>query len=134
MHKFPISNYKQFSEVPLDQLRDLNFAVYITDFNWDYLFVNTFAVKNVGPRAANLLGKNMWKAFPELAQDPTFGKLRESMEMMMACQFDTISPVNGKRLYVTGYPLQDCFYFTSSVVPDKQELLNELRQHLAKRR
>ena len=50
MHKFPITEYKKFSEIPLDKLDTFKFSVYIIDFNWNYLFVNDFAKNNLGAR------------------------------------------------------------------------------------
>ena len=39
MHKFPITEYKKFSELPFDKFNTLKFSVYIIDFNWNYLHV-----------------------------------------------------------------------------------------------
>jgi hypothetical protein len=134
MHKFPIHQYKTFAELPLDKFNTFKFSVYILDFNWNYLFVNDFVKQNLSHRAEDLIGKNMWTAFPELASDATFSQLKDKIDRRIACNFETNSPVNGKRLYITGYPLDDCFYFTSSILPDKQELLNELRAQLTRRK
>jgi hypothetical protein len=134
MHKFPINEYNSFSELPLDKFNAFKFSVYVVDFNWNYLFANQFVAQNLGERGRNLAGKNMWTQFPELAADPTFMQLKEKMERRIPCSFETTSPLNGQRLYITGYPLEDCLYFTSSILPDKQELLNELRNQLSKRR
>ena len=134
MHKFPIYEYRLFKELPLDKFNSFKFSVYILDFNWNYLFVNDFVHSNLGPRAKDLIGKNMWKEFPELASDPTFISLHEKMDRRIASSFSTNSPINGQRLHITGYPLEDCFYFTSSVLPDKEELLNDLRSQLTKRK
>jgi hypothetical protein len=134
MHKFPINNYRIFGELPLDKFDSFKFSVYIIDFEWNYLFVNDFVRQNLGPRAQDIIGKNMWKEFPELEKDPVFGQLREKMDSRIPCTVETTSPVNGKRLYITGYPLEDCFYFTSSILPDKQELMNELRSMLGKKK
>lgn len=134
MHKFPINNYRNFSELPLDKFDTFKFSVYIIDFDWNYRFVNEFARINLGTRAENIIGKNMWKEFPELEKDPVFNQLKEKMDARVPCSFETMSPVNGKRLYITGFPLDDCFYFTASILPDKQELMNELRSMLSKRK
>jgi hypothetical protein len=134
MHKFPIYEYKTFQELPLDKFNSFKFSVYLLDFDWNYLFVNDFVKENLGERAKSLAGKNMWIEFPELASDSVFMQLREKMEKRITCHFETNSPVTGQRLQVTGYPLEDCYYFTSSILPDKQELLNELRMHLTKRK
>ena len=72
MHKFPITEYKKFSELPFDKFNTLKFSVYIIDFNWNYRFVNDFGKRNLGERANDLIGKNMWEEFKELTTDSSF--------------------------------------------------------------
>jgi hypothetical protein len=134
MHKFPINEYKTFSELPLDKFQTFKFSVYILDFNWNYLFVNDFAKANLGEKMSHILGKNMWNEFKELAADPVFNQIRDKMDRRLSCSYETTSPLNGQRIYITGYPLEDCFYFTSSILPDRQELLNDIRNQLTKKK
>jgi hypothetical protein len=130
MHKFPITSYKKCSELPLDQFQKLKFLVYIIDFNWNYLFVNDAVKANLGERGNNLIGKNMWEEFEELTVDPAFNQMRQKMEQGLTVNMETISPINGKRLSITGYRLEDCYYFAASILPDKDDLIHELRSHL----
>jgi hypothetical protein len=132
MHKFPIIEYKNFSELPLERFNTLKFSVYILDFNWNYLFVNDFAKRYLGERGDNLIGKNMWIVFPELGSDPSFMLLRQNSENRITTNIISVSPLIGKRLNITGYPLEDCYYFSASILPDKKDLLDELRQELGK--
>jgi hypothetical protein len=134
MHKFPITGYKRFSELPLDQLRRLKFMVYIIDFNWNYIFVNDSVKANLGERGDALIGKNMWDEFKELAADPSFNQMRRKIEQGATVNMETISPINGKRLNITGYRLEDCYYFASSILPDKDDLIHELRSHLGRKK
>jgi hypothetical protein len=123
MHKFPISKYRRYEELPFEKFNEMKFSIYVIDFNWNYLFVNQFAKDNLKERTSDLIGKNMWDEFPEFRVDPVFKSLREKMDRKVACTFETTSPINSKRLYITGYPLEDCFYFSSSILPDRQEHL-----------
>lgn len=134
MHKFPIYEYKAFYELPLDKFDTFKFSVYILDFQWNYLFINDFVKNNLGERANDLIGKSMWLTFPELASDPVFAQIREKMERRIAVNVETNSPLTSKRLHITGYALEDCYFFTSSILPDKEELLNEIRMQLSKRK
>ena len=134
MHKFPIYEYKSFHELPLDKLNTFKFSVYILDFDWNYLFINDFVIRNLGGRGNGLIGKNMWLTFPELASDPVFSQLKEKMERRITVNSETNSPVTGQRLHITGYALDDSYFFTSSILPDKEELLNEIRMQLSKRK
>lgn len=134
MHKFPIYEYKAFHELPFDKFNTFKFSVYILDFQWNYLFINDYVKNNLGERANDLIGKSMWLTFPELASDPVFAQIREKMERRIAVNVETNSPLTSKRLHITGYALEDCYFFTSSILPDKEELLNEIRMQLSKRK
>jgi hypothetical protein len=134
MHKFPITEYKKFSELPFEKFNTLKFSVYIIDFNWNYLFVNDFVKQNLGDRASNLIGKNMWEEFKVLAADPSFQLLKKNTERGVSSNIIVTSPIDGKRLNITGYSLQDCYYFSSSILPDKDNLIDELRNELGKRK
>ncbi len=134
VHKFPITEYKTFSELPLDKFNTLKFSVYILDFNWNYLFINDFAKTILGGRANELVGKNIWAQFEELENDPSFKELKANMEKRITTNMIVVSPVHGKRQNITGYALEDCFYFSSSILPDKENLIEELRQELGKKK
>jgi hypothetical protein len=132
MNKFPINNYARFSDVPLARLEELKFSVYLLDFDWNYLFVNQFVKNNLGQRGQNLIGKNMWKTFPELSTDTAFIQLRKNMENSIVTLLETASPINNQRLKITGYRLEDCYYFTATILPNKIDLMQELRGELHK--
>lgn len=134
MHKFPITEYKKFCELPLDRFDTFKFSVYIIDLNWNYLFVNEFAKTNLGNRGLDLIGKNMWEQFKELRDDPSFKELKKNAENGVTTNIIVTSPVHGKRLNITGYTLEDCYYFSSSILPDKANLIDELRNELGKKK
>ena len=134
MHKFPITEYKRFSELPLDKFNTLKFSVYIMDFDWNYLFVNEFAKSLLGKRGEELVGKNMWEVFDELQHDPSFKEMRIKMEKRVTTNIIVVSPIHGRRQNITGYALEDCLYFSSSILPDKENLIEELRQQLLKKK
>lgn len=133
MHKFPITEYKKFSELPLDKFNTLKFSVYILDFDWNYLFVNEFAKSILGKRGEELVGKNMWKEFDELRYDPSYKELRTKMDKRLTTNIVVVSPIHRHRQNITGYALDDCLYFSSSILPDKENLIEELRQQLLKK-
>jgi hypothetical protein len=134
VHKFPITEYKNFSELPLEKFNTLKFSVYILDFDWNCLFVNEFAKNILGHRGANLVGKNMWEQFDELVHDPSFKELKAKVEKGITTNIILVSPVHGRRQNITGYALENCYYFSSSILPDKENLIEELRQELGKKK
>lgn len=133
MHKFPIANYQKFAQLPLREFDRFTFSVYILNFNWDYLFVNKFAADNLGLDSSDLVGKNIWTQFPALASDPNFLTLRKNLESNIATNFRTVSPLTSLRLNISGCRLDDCYYCTSSLMPNREDLLNELRREITKR-
>lgn len=130
MNKFNVSSYSKFSDLPLDDFNKLKYSVYALDFNWNYLFVNDFVKKNLGARANNLAGKNMWQEFEELATDPAFALMRKNAEKGYKINIVTTSPINSQRLNIVGHALEDCWLFSASILPDKDELIDELRNEL----
>jgi hypothetical protein len=133
MHKFPIANYQRLSQLPLHEFDRFKFSVYILDFEWNYLFVNQFVKLNLGSRAADLVGKNMWLEFPELKVDPNFKLLKKNLENGIVTNLTTTSPINSQRLNISGYRLEDCYYCTSSILPNKQDLMEELRREISRK-
>lgn len=121
------TRYKRFSELPLNDFNGLKESIYILDFKWNYMFVNDSVKKNLGNRGEGLIGKNMWSQFNELAIDPVFNSLKDNMDQKMAISVVTTSPVTGQRLSIIGYPLEDCFYFSSAILPKKEVLLRDLK-------
>jgi hypothetical protein len=130
MHKFPIANYQRFAQLPLQEFDRLNFSVYILDFEWKYMFVNKFAASSLGVQAADLVGQNMWERFPKLAADPNFVTLRKNLEDNIVTNFRTVSPLTALRLNISGFRLEDCYYCTSSVLPNREDLLDDLRKQM----
>jgi hypothetical protein len=133
MHKFPITEYKKFEELPLEELNKLKFSIYIIDFNWNFLFLNEFVHKIHGKRVKNAIGRNLWDVFPELASNPLYQMMKKNIEKGIVVNQVTHSPVNGLRVNIVGYPLEDSYYFSSSILPNKQDLLQELRAQLHKK-
>ena len=132
MLKFNTSRFGQFSDLTLEHFNSLKFSVYVLDFNWNYLFVNDFVKQNLVEKAEDLVGKNMWAEFPELAVDPSFILLKKNTEKGLDTNIVTTSPINSQRLNIVGKPLKDCYFFFSTILPNKDELINELRGQLEK--
>lgn len=132
MQKLDIPQNARFEDLKLEEFNSLKYAVYVINDQWNYLFVNDHAKRNLGERGSDLIGKNMWTQFEELGSDPAFVRMRAEIEKGMPVNITTNSPINDQRLNIVGYPLQDCYFFYASQLPKKDELLNELRSSLAK--
>jgi hypothetical protein len=76
----------------------------------------------------------MWDEFKELSLDSSYTMLKQDSEKGITSNVIVTSPLSGQRINITGYRLDDCYYFSSSVLPDKNDLLDELRSELGKRK
>jgi hypothetical protein len=104
----------------------------VLDRHWRYLYVNSFVKTNLGKRGENLKGKNMWREFDVLGNDLSFLSLKHKAENGINSELTTYSPLTRQRLFIRGYVLKDCYLFTSTILPSKDELLTELRSTLKK--
>ena len=130
MYKFPIDQYKRCCDVPTDALDEQKFSIYLVDRSWNYTFVNSFALASWNKTRDELVGRNIFVGF-EI--DREYRSFLTKVENGTPSSTVTKSPLSGKRVSVSGYPLEDGFYFAVSVLPDKEDLMNELRQQLKNR-
>jgi len=133
MNKLPISDYKSFGDLPLDQFDQRKFSVYVLDKKWNYVFVNSFVHSNLRLEEEKLEGKNMWERFPEMYHDPVFAMLKRNSENNMETNIETVSPLTGQRINIIGKPLNDCYLFYTTILPNKEDLLRELRDVLKRK-
>lgn len=133
MQKLNIAPQTRFSEIELEQFNAYKFSIYFLDTNWNYLFINSHGQHNLGARGESIIGKNMWQHFSELTKDPSFSKMKHDTENGTSVNFITTSPITGQRLNIVGYPLQDCYFFYASQLPNKEALMNELRESMDKK-
>jgi hypothetical protein len=60
--------------------------------------------------------------------------IENSVNNRTTCDETIYSQLRGRQVKIKGYPLNDCYYFYSITLPAKEELLDELRQELNKRK
>jgi hypothetical protein len=134
MHKFETENWKDYAELPLDTFNTMKVLVAVVNKEWNYLFLNDYTREINSHLVNGLLGRNMWASFPELLLDANYIKLKANCEQSLNTNVILTSPVTGQRLNVRCIVLNDCYAFFSTILPDKGELLNELRNEIAKRK
>ena len=132
MNKYDISGYSKLSELPLDEFETMKFTIYVLDKFWNYIYLNFHGENILNCDREDLIGKNMWEHFGALSIDPTFIDLRKKSELGLNTNYLTISPLNSKKLNILGYPLSDCYLFFVSILPNKDDLINELRNEITK--
>lgn len=134
MDIFNVEETKAYADLSLGHLNSLHISVYVLTKDWNYIFVNDAVSKNIGQKPSEFIGRNLWTKFPELAMDAAFTQLKTNSEKGINTNIITTSPITGKRLNIKGFVLDDCYLFTSTMLPLKDELLNELRAAIGKHR
>jgi hypothetical protein len=131
---FLSSEYKRFDQLPLSVLDELPFSVYIVDYNWVYRFINRSARQAFGALADKLIGQNVFEVFRDKRFEQIFLGIKGDVDRRVAIHKIVESPLRGSQVILKGIPLEDCYYFTATIVPAKIEVLNELRDELNKRK
>jgi hypothetical protein len=129
-----IKNFKRFEEIPLHVLDKLPFSVYIIDYNWIYLFLNANSINVFGSLANSLIGKSALEVFKDARYQAMFDKIKEGVENKISLNTTVYSPLRGRQVNIKGYPLEDCYYFSATILPAKEEVLADLRAQLKRKK
>ncbi|MFD2163130.1 hypothetical protein ACFSJU_12060 [Paradesertivirga mongoliensis] len=131
MQKFPIYNYSRYSDLPLDEFDSKNFAIYVVNKDWTYLFANQYVFDVHNLERNDIIGNNIWETLNEKMQiDSQFRTFIQNVKKGIPSHVVTVSAISNKRVSVVGYALLDAYYFAVTILPDKDELLNELRREI----
>ena len=128
-------DFKCWKEVPIAELNQRKFSIYIIDYNWNYLFVNEAAKKNLN--GIELEGRNIkdvWTSFPHLNFESVYNQLKDHVNNRESFTLRSTSPITNKSIEVVGRPLSDSYYFSITELPDKEALLSELRAFIRRQK
>jgi PAS domain S-box-containing protein len=79
---------------------------YVIDRSWRLLYANHRACEMWGTSRAAILGRVLWSCFPQLTGTPTGRQLRDAVEAGVATEFETLSPIVGRWLWVRVDPIR----------------------------
>jgi hypothetical protein len=130
---FLINDYRRYIELPLNLLSELNIAAHVTDYNWKFLFVNKNCEYQLGKSVEELVGKRAVEVFQDPRFNLIFEKVRDGIEKKVPVHAVVDAPLRAEQLLLKGYPLEDCYYFSFTVLPGTHEVINELREELKRR-
>lgn len=77
------------------------------DKEWNYTYVNDKLAKNVNKRKEDLLGKNIWKVFPEAVGTPVYNAYIRAMEEQIPIDLEHFYPHFGRWFQHRFYPSSD---------------------------
>jgi hypothetical protein len=128
-----IKSYKWYKDIPLATLNQLPFSVYLIDYNWIYLFLNANSRSVFGELADKLIGKSALEIFSDSKFNTIFENVQSAVVNRSPCDCTLYSPLRGRQVNIKGYPLEDCYYFSTTILPGKEEVLADLREQLNKK-
>jgi hypothetical protein len=130
---FLIKNYSKYIDLPLGLLDEFSFAVHVIDYNWICLFLNKNSRPLFGRPSDELIGKSLLDIPQDSSFNLFFEKIRNGVDKKMCVHAVVDSPLNGQKILLKGHPLEDCYYFSFTVLPGKHEVIEELREELKRR-
>lgn len=77
------------------------------DANWNYTYINKRASELLQLEPVDLLGKNIWKEFPELKQQPIYEAYHRASRTQQYESFESFLPSAGRWLENQLYPSRD---------------------------
>jgi hypothetical protein len=131
---FSITSYNRYGDVPLIELDKLPYAAYLVSYDWVYLFINKQGRQTFGTLAEDLIGKSAREVFTGEKFKAVFDKLEEGVKKKISIEAVMYSPMRNSNINVKGYPLEDCYYFSVATLPGRQEVVDDLRNELQKRK
>ena len=88
-------------------LESISDAFFSVDHEWRFTYINSKAEERWARSREELLGKNIWDAFPQAEGSQSHRQLRRAMEGGFATEFETVSPVFGTWIAGRVYPSRD---------------------------
>lgn len=103
------------------------------DKEWNYTYVNDKLAKNVNKRKEDLLGKNIWKVFPEAVGTPVYNAYIRAMEEQIPIDLEHFYPHFGRWFQHRFYPSSDGLTVFSKDITDSklaEDNINTLNERL----
>jgi hypothetical protein len=131
VHRFPIYNYETFEELPLADFQVEGVSIFVVNKDWKYLFANNFMLYLHKLNENELIGTSLWETLPsDLRATTKFQSFIEVIKSGSPSHVVLTAESNYPSVSIVGFPLQDCYYFAVSILPDKEGLLNEFKTEL----
>jgi len=88
----------------MDILEHMSDALYTVDENWCITYINRKTEEFWGRRREELIGCNVWAAFPQAVGTPPYHAYLDAMQTRQPVTFDYFSPIIHRWLAVRAYP------------------------------
>lgn len=109
----------------LDSITD---GVIIFDRQWHYLYVNNLAVKLIGRKAKDVIGKNISEVFPDYRTYQSYREYRKALRTGKSVHFETFNQALQEWYRVNAYPFDDGLVVYFEDVTDRKEAEDNIRR------
>lgn len=110
----------------IDILESMNDAFFALDRDWCLTYVNQKAEQFWSRTRTDLLRKNLWEEFPEVAESEISREIRHAMENGATTSFETIWPVIGVWVAGRAYPSSGGVSVYLQDITDRKQAEREL--------
>ena len=128
-----ITSDDRYYTLPFKAFEEQRHSIFVVDYTWNYLYVNSYTSERLpGITMIDRNVRDIWQEHPHIPFRPLFELLKNQVEKRQRISIQSTSPVTKKRIQISGYPLADCYCFSVSELPEKTDLLSELKNSLPK--
>ena len=104
-------------------------AFFALDEEWQFTHVNERAAALLDRSVGDLVGQNIWEAFPEAADTTFQGRYERALETQESVSFEEFYPPLGVWFEVTAYPSESGLSVYFRDVTERKEREHELEQY-----
>ncbi|MGF1673150.1 MAG: PAS domain-containing protein [Rivularia sp. (in: cyanobacteria)] len=113
----------------LSSIRD-GFAIF--DYNWRFIYLNDREVEIIGMSREDVLGKNVWEIFSDLAGSELEQHLRQVMVERTSTQFEYYYPTWNRWFDIRVYPTPEGIAIVTTDINERKQALEALEESEAR--
>ncbi len=119
------------SQLILTLIDSLTEGVFVIDKEWRYTYLNRLAEELVGRPREELLGKNVWKLFPEAIDTVIYIESMKAVQEQQARQFEVFYPPLNKWFESKIYPTHEGLVVFSRDITEQKHAEAEMARYAA---
>lgn len=98
---------EQLENQLLRALEHMSDAFYMIDRQWNFSYLNRTAAGALQRKRRELIGRNVWEAFPEATTTDLYPNYLQAMNSGESCHFELHYPTLNEWFEINGYPSED---------------------------
>ncbi len=102
---------------------------YAFDREWRFTYINERALRRIQRvEGEELLGMNIWEAYPELVDTPAYPKYHEALRERKSVEFEMYSPVTDRWIELHVYPTEEGISVFFQDITGRKEAQKEIER------